>query len=77
MSGVLPPSFLQKRLNNLHLPGHSEILSYAFHNSGICSKHKIRAAFDHDVLRQKSSDSFSKLLKNLNTFKELKFSPLL
>jgi hypothetical protein len=77
MTGVVPPLHIRKRLNNLFLPGHSEILTYAFHHSGLCSKHKIRAAFDHDVLRRKSSDSFSKLIDNLNTFKELKFNPLL
>jgi len=66
-----------KRLLNLHLPGHSEIISYAFHNSGICSKHKIRDAFDHDKLKEDTLNVFTKLSYNLQIFKELKFNPLL
>jgi hypothetical protein len=75
MSGVIPPEYVCKRLRNHHLPGHSEILTYAFHNQGIVSKSKIRACFDHDTLLSETKLTFAKLKENLNTFIPIKVTP--
>jgi len=73
--GVIPPAFLRKRLANLHLPGHSEILVYAFHHAKLIDKNDIREEFDHDSLRKRSKEMFSKLSENLSKFVPLRFCP--
>lgn len=70
------PDYIKKRLRNFHIPGHSEILVYAFHHSGLFDKNFLRDIFDTVKQRDTINDVFSKLKSNLDNFVPVKLSPL-
>ena len=69
------PSYIKKRLGNFHIPGHSEILVYAFHNSKIVDKKILRDIFDTDTQKSTINGIFAKLKLNLENFVPVKLGP--
>jgi hypothetical protein len=67
---------MKVRLQNYHLPGHSEIITYALHNAGIINKHDVRTTFSVSNMKATIDDVFQKLKDNLTQFVPIRFSPV-
>jgi len=69
------PEFVTKRMRNHHIPGHSEIMVYAFHNHGLFDKNFLRKIYDPESQKATISKVFSTLIEDLTVAKPISLSP--
>jgi glycerate kinase len=67
---------MKVRLKNYHLPGHSEIITYALHNANIIHKNDVRDTFSVSNMKGTIDEVFKNLKHNLTQFVPIRFSPV-